>query len=98
MIAGNVLASEFPEGSVKISDVDYVAGGVANLDTVADLKRPADEDVNPGDKAFQRGLHGQADDDGADAQSGDDGVPIHEDHRHSDGGEKQPGDEIKDPL
>ena len=53
MIRGKVLAPKFPEGGVEISDVDDVAGGVLDLDAIADTIRLAHKNEDPGDETFQ---------------------------------------------
>src|SRR5205814_7532202 len=41
VIAGDVLPAEFPKCRIEIADIDYVAGGVAHFDAVADAIWPA---------------------------------------------------------
>ena len=78
MVSGNVLTAKFPERGVEISDVDDVTGGVADFNSIADSERSAHQNVNPGDEAFHRCLHGEANDDRADAERGERAVPIDE--------------------
>ena len=75
------MASEFPKRGVEITNVDHVAGGVADFDAVADAIRPPNEYINPTDKTFHRRLHGQTDDDRADAERGEGCIPVHKNHR-----------------
>ena len=63
VVAGDILASEFPQGRVEITNIDHVAGCVSDLDTVADPKRPAHQNVDPGDKTLHRRLDSKADND-----------------------------------
>jgi hypothetical protein len=40
MVGGKILAAEFPKRGVEITNVDHVAGSVADFDAVADAIRP----------------------------------------------------------
>ena len=60
MITRNVMTAEFPEGSIQVTDVNYVASGIANLDPIAHPIRLTNEDIDPGDEAFHRRLHSQS--------------------------------------
>jgi len=63
MIGGKIFAAEFPQGGVEITHVNNVAGGVFDLNAIADLIRPPDQDVDPAQKTGHWCLHGQANDD-----------------------------------
>src|SRR2546423_1129555 len=43
MIAGDVLTAELPKCGIEITDIDYVASGVADFDAIADAERLPDE-------------------------------------------------------
>src|SRR4029453_12468235 len=98
MITGDILPTEFPQGRVEIADINYVAGGFADFDAVADAKRLANQNVNPGDKAFHRGLYSQPDDDRTDAERSDCRVPVHKNNRHNNNGDGQRNSQPLDAL
>src|SRR6266513_2800059 len=54
VISGNVLAAKLPEGGVEVADVDHVARGVTDFNSIADPKRAAHQNVDPGDETFHR--------------------------------------------
>ena len=81
MISGDVLTTEFPRRGVEITDVDYVACGLAYLYAVTYAKRLANQNVNPRDKAFHRRLHRQPDNDRTDTERSNSGIPIHKNDR-----------------
>src|SRR5690349_7777339 len=80
VLAGDILAAELPQCCVEITDVDHVASGVADFDSVTDSERLANENVNPGDETLCRCLDGETDDDRTDAERGERAVPIDEDN------------------
>src|SRR6266511_3108029 len=63
MITRNVLTAEFPEGGIQVTNIDYIARGVTNLNAITHTKRLTDENIDPTDEAFHRGLYSQANDD-----------------------------------
>ena len=93
MIAGNILAAKFPQGGIEITDVDDVAGCVADLNAVADAVRPTHEDKNPGNETLGRCLDGQTNDDRPDTERGERGIPIHKDDRDSNQRDQHSGDQ-----
>ncbi len=92
MVPRNILASEFPQRRVEVTDIDDVTGGVIDFDAIADAKRLADENVYPGDETFHRCLHGQAQDDRSHAECGERRIPVYKNHRHGNYRNQQPGD------
>jgi hypothetical protein len=92
------LPAEFPQGGVEIADINHVASGVADFDAVADAKRLANQNVNPGDKAFHRGLHSQPDDDGTDTERCDRRVPINKNNGDNDYCDRQCNSQPLDAL
>jgi hypothetical protein len=87
VISGKILTAEFPERGIEVTNVDDIAGGIVDFDTVTDAKWLTNENTDLGDKTFHRGLHGQTNNDRADAERGEGGVPIHENHGHGDDGD-----------
>jgi hypothetical protein len=81
MIAGEILASEFPQRGVEVANIDHVAGGIGYFDAIADAKRLAHQNINPADKAFHRSLHSQPDNDRTDSKRSDRRVPINKNNR-----------------
>ena len=78
MIAGKILAAEFPKSGIKISNVNYIACGFGDLYAIAYSERLAYENVNPTDEAFHRRLYSEADDNRANTQCGKRSIPIDE--------------------
>ena len=78
MIGRKVLATKFPKCRIEVPDVDDIAGGIANLNTVADLVGAPNENENPADKALHRSLDCQTDDDRPNPKSRQRRVPIDE--------------------
>ena len=74
------MASEFPKRRVKITDIDDVTGGVVDFDAITDAKWLANENVDPGDEAFHRRLHGKTNDDRSDTERSQCWVPVDEDY------------------
>ena len=98
MIAGKILAAEFPQGGVEVTDIDHVAGRIGDFDAVAHAKRLAHQNVNPGDEAFHRSLHSQPDDDRTDTERSDRRVPINENNRDNDNRDGQRNSQPLDAL
>ena len=84
MIAGDILAAEFPKSCIEIANIDHVAGGVADFDPIPDPIWLPDQDVNPGNETFHRRLNSEAEDNGANSERGDCRIPVHENCRERD--------------
>src|SRR5207244_12665469 len=65
MVTGKIFAAEFPQRGVEITDVDYVTCIILDLNTIAHLIWPADENVDPAEKTRHWRLYGYTDDDHA---------------------------------
>jgi hypothetical protein len=98
MISGHVLTTEFPQRSVEITDVDYVARGFAYLYAITNAKRLAHQNVNPSDEAFHWGLHSESDNDGTDAKRSHGGVPIYKNDRDDNDSDRKRKNETLDAL
>ena len=98
MIAGKILAAEFPQSGIQVPDVDHVASGIAYLDAVAYAKRPANQNVNPRDETFHRRLHSQSDDDRANTERSDRCVPIYKNNRDDNDRYHEDNSQARDTL
>src|ERR1041385_2338209 len=98
MITRYVFPAEFPQRSVEIADIDHVACSVADLYTITDAERLANEDVNPGDEAFHRRLDGEADDDRSNTERSKRAIPIHKNHRDNNGCDCDRDDQMLNTL
>src|SRR5207302_3864502 len=98
MIGRKIFASEFPQSGVEITHVNDVPGGVFDLDTIADLVRPSDQDVDPAEETGHRRLHSQANDDGADTDGNERSVTINENNTNNDDSDDQSDEQMFDPA
>src|SRR5512132_4100171 len=98
MIAREILAAEFPQRGVEVTDIDHITGRVGYFDPVAHAIRLTHQDVNPRDEAFHRSLHSQPDDDRTDTERSDRGVPIHKNNRDNNNRDGQRNSQPLDAL
>ena len=87
MVTGKIFPAEFPQRGVEVTDVDHVTSSIFDLDTIADLIWPADEDVYPTEKTCHRRLHCQTDDHRADPDGDERSVPINKNDADNDDGD-----------
>ena len=63
MIGGKIFATEFPEGRIEITDVDYITGGIVDFNPIANPVWATHQNVDPTDKTRHRSLDGETDND-----------------------------------
>src|SRR5581483_4746696 len=82
MIAGKIFAAELPKSGIEISYIDYVACGLADLYAITHPEGLTNQNVNPCDEAFHRGLDGKGEDHRANTECGKRSIPIDENDRY----------------
>src|SRR5213595_3076308 len=98
MIAGKIFAAKFPQCGIEIPNVNDVARGFAYLYAIPYPERLANENVNPGDKAFHRRLDSETDDNRADTERGNRGIPIDKNYRNDNDCDNKANCEMLDTL
>src|SRR5437868_14001409 len=98
MIGGKIFAAKFPQGGVEVTNIDDITGGILNLNTIAHAIGMPDQDVDPAEKTCHRRLHGQANDDRADSNGDQRGVPINENDADDDDGDDKGDEQMFDPA
>src|SRR5439155_21846080 len=93
---GKELPAEFPTSRVEIVHLDDVARRIVDLDPVADPVRSLREDVDPPDEARHRGLDGETDDDGHDAERHETRVEVAEEARSGRAHDQNPREQADD--
>ena len=76
MIRREQVPAEFPQGGIQITDVDYVAFGIPDLDAIADSIRRARENIDPTQETGDWRLHRQSEDQRKQADRDNGRVPI----------------------
>src|SRR5207248_948789 len=91
-------SAKFPKCRVEVSNVQYVAGGVADHYSVADTIRRFDEDIYPTNKARERRLQRKAEHQRYQAERDYSGVPVRKKDRERDEEDRNAGDELCDAI
>src|SRR5213080_3648543 len=98
MIGGKIFPAKFPQGGVEVTNIDDITGGILNLNTIAHAIGMPDQDVDPAEKTCHRRLYGQANDDRADSNGDQRGVPINENNADDDDGDDKCYEQMVEPA